>query len=62
MCPGDMCPGNTYPGLFVQVDRCPGKTVVWVKRIIDQFLDQRVCLAPAGGPKAMDGHHLSAYA
>ena len=39
-----------------------GKTVVWVDmcqgdiclgiKMIDQFLDKHVCLAPAGSPKA----------
>ena len=40
--------------IMCSADICPGK-----KRI-DQLLDQWVCLALAGGPKARDGHYVSA--
>ena len=57
LCLGEMCWGDTCPGVFVRVrhmvNMCPGG-------LMDGHHMSAYGLAPAGGPKARDGHHGSA--
>ena len=49
VCSGEMCLGDTFPGVFVRAGRCPGKACVRVDRY-----PADIC---PGGP--VDGHHMS---